>query len=74
MCKAILTYRDSNSPLWSSVSKVGEIKNQLSDVVIQIDEARKIVENKLDKVMSIFKWRDPGFCNGYQAARVIVEG
>ncbi len=38
-----------------------------------IDEADEILNNKLDKVMSLFKRRDPGFYNGYIAARVIVD-
>ena len=37
------------------------------------DDASDILENKLDKVMSIFKRRDVGFYNGYLAARVIVD-
>lgn len=37
-------------------------------------EARDILENRLDKVMSIFKRRDANFYNGYVAARVIVDG
>lgn len=37
------------------------------------DEADAILTNKLDNVMSLFKRRDPGFYNGYQAARVIVD-
>ena len=36
-------------------------------------EATEILDTKLDKVMSIFKRRDPSFFNGYQAARVIVD-
>uniref|UniRef100_UPI0032175E46 hypothetical protein n=1 Tax=uncultured Draconibacterium sp. TaxID=1573823 RepID=UPI0032175E46 len=35
-------------------------------------EAKDTLE-KLDKVMSIFKRRDPNFYNGYEAARVIVD-
>lgn len=37
------------------------------------DEADAILNNKLDKVISIFKRRDSGFYNGYLAARVIVD-
>ncbi|MFV0593522.1 MAG: hypothetical protein ACK5M7_19275 [Draconibacterium sp.] len=37
------------------------------------DEADEILNNKLDKIMSLFKRRDPGFYNGYLAARVIVD-
>lgn len=37
------------------------------------DHASDILENKLDKVMSIFKRRDVNFYNGYLAARVIVN-
>lgn len=37
------------------------------------DDASDILENKLDKVMSIFKRRDVNFYNGYLAARVIVD-
>jgi hypothetical protein len=36
-------------------------------------EASDILTNKLDKVMKIFKRRDPNFYNGYLAARVIVD-
>lgn len=43
------------------------------DLELLFDEAKDILENKLDKVMSIYKRRDPGFYNGYQAARVIVD-
>jgi len=43
------------------------------DLELLFAEAKDILENKLDKVMSIFKRRDPGFYNGYQAARVIVD-
>lgn len=35
--------------------------------------ATEILENKLDKVMSIFKRRDVNFYNGYLAARVVVN-
>lgn len=37
------------------------------------DEADAILTNKLDNVMSLYKRRDPGFYNGYLAARVIVD-
>ncbi|WP_372648388.1 hypothetical protein [Draconibacterium sp.] len=37
------------------------------------EEADTILDNQLDKVMSLFKRRDPGFYNGYIAARVIVD-
>ncbi|HYQ57474.1 MAG TPA: hypothetical protein VEP89_09010, partial [Draconibacterium sp.] len=37
------------------------------------EEADTILDNKLDKVMSLFKRRDPAFYNGYLAARVIVD-
>lgn len=37
------------------------------------DEADSILDNKLDKIMSLFKRRDPGFYTGYIAARVIVD-
>lgn len=43
------------------------------DLELLFTEANDILENKLDKVMSIFKRRDPGFYNGYQAARIIVD-
>lgn len=43
------------------------------DLELLFTEANDILENKLDKVMSIFKRRDPGFFNGYQAARIIVD-
>ncbi|WP_346854139.1 hypothetical protein [uncultured Draconibacterium sp.] len=43
------------------------------DLELLLNEANDILENKLDKVMSIFKRRDPGFFNGYQAARIIVD-
>ncbi len=36
-------------------------------------EAHEILTTKLDKVMKIFKRRDPEFYNGYLAARVIVD-
>jgi len=36
-------------------------------------EAHDILTTKLDKVMKIFKRRDPDFYNGYLAARVIVD-
>lgn len=36
-------------------------------------EASAILDNKLDKVMSLFKRRDPAFYNGYIASRVIVD-
>ena len=36
-------------------------------------EATDILENKLGKVMTIFKRRDVNFYNGYLAARVIVD-
>lgn len=36
-------------------------------------DAADILENKLDKVMSIFKRRDVNFYNGYMAARVVVD-
>lgn len=35
-------------------------------------EATNIINNQLDKVMKIFKRRDPRFYNGYLASRVIV--
>ncbi|WP_372647384.1 hypothetical protein [Draconibacterium sp.] len=37
------------------------------------DEADEILDNKLDKIISLFKRRDPAFYNGYIAARVIVD-
>jgi hypothetical protein len=37
------------------------------------EEAEKILATKLDKVIKIFKHRDPNFYNGYLAARVIVD-
>lgn len=37
------------------------------------NEADAILDNKLDKIMSLFKRRDPAFYNGYIAARVIVD-
>ena len=37
------------------------------------DEADAILNDRLDKVINIFKRRDPGFYNGYLAARVIVD-
>lgn len=43
------------------------------DLELLFIEANDILDNKLDKVMSIFKRRDPSFYNGYQAARVIVD-
>ena len=43
------------------------------DLELLFIEANDILDNKLDKVMSIFKWRDTGFYNGYQAARIIVD-
>ena len=43
------------------------------DLELLFTEADDILNNKLDKVMSIFKRRDPGFYNGYQAARIIVD-
>lgn len=43
------------------------------DLELLFAEADNILNNKLDKVMSIFKRRDPGFYNGYLAARVIVD-
>jgi len=42
------------------------------DLELLFGEAQVVLE-KLDKVMSIFKRRDPGFYNGYLAARVIVD-
>jgi hypothetical protein len=36
-------------------------------------EANDILVNKLDKVMKIFKRRDPNFYNGYLAAREVVN-
>jgi predicted nucleic acid-binding Zn-ribbon protein len=36
-------------------------------------EAHEILSKKLDKVMTIFKRRDPNFYNGYLAARVVVD-
>ncbi len=36
-------------------------------------EAHDILTTKLDKVMKIFKRRDPNFYNGYLAARVVVD-
>ncbi|WP_053182938.1 hypothetical protein [Sunxiuqinia dokdonensis] len=36
-------------------------------------EAHDILTTKLDKVMKIFKRRDPEFYNGYLAARVVVD-
>lgn len=36
-------------------------------------EATDILQNKLDKVMSIFKRRDVNFYNGYRSARVVVD-
>ena len=43
------------------------------DLELLFDQANAILNNKLDKVMSIFKRRDPSFYAGYQAARVIVD-
>ena len=37
------------------------------------NEADAILDNKLDKIMSLFKRRNPAFYNGYIAARVIVD-
>jgi len=37
------------------------------------DEAKDILDNRLDKVMSIFKRRDANFYNGYFAARIVVN-
>ena len=37
------------------------------------DEADAVLNDRLDKVINIFKRRDPGFYNGYLAARVIVD-
>ncbi len=36
-------------------------------------DAHEVLTNKLDKVMKIFKRRDPNFYNGYTAARVVVD-
>lgn len=36
-------------------------------------EAYEILSTKLDKVMKIFKRRDPNFYNGYLAARVVID-
>lgn len=36
-------------------------------------DAEALLDNKLDKVMSIFKRRDQNFYNGYQAARMVVD-
>lgn len=43
------------------------------DLETLIAEGKEILENRLDKVMSIFKRRDTNFYNGYVAARVIVD-
>jgi hypothetical protein len=43
------------------------------DLALLFEQANDILDNKLDKVISIFKRRDPNFYNGYQAARVIVD-
>ncbi len=40
MYDTVLSYLDNNSALWSSIPKVGEFKNQLTDVVTQITNAQ----------------------------------
>ena len=40
MYDAVVSYLDTNAALWSSIAKVGEFKNEFSDVVVQIDEAQ----------------------------------
>lgn len=44
------------------------------DLELLFIEASDVLENRLDKVMSIFKRRDASFYNGYIAARIIVDG
>lgn len=44
-----------------------------SDLESLFAEANQVLEQKLDKVMKIFKRRDSNFYNGYLAAREIVD-
>lgn len=37
------------------------------------EEAKDILDDKLDKIMSIFKRRDTNFYNGYITARVVID-
>jgi len=40
MYDTVLTYLDSKSVLWSSIAKVGELKNAFSGVVVQLNDAQ----------------------------------
>lgn len=48
-------------------------KQATSDLETLFSQASDILNNRLDKVMKIFKRRDPNFYNGYIAARIIVD-
>lgn len=57
------------TPRMYSVASVQATK-QLDQL---LQEAMSILTDKLDKVMKVFKRRDPHFYNGYLASRVIVD-
>lgn len=43
------------------------------DLEILFSEANKILTDRLDKMMNIFKRRDTKFFNGYHAARTVID-
>ena len=59
----------NGQPRAYKVASVEATKN----LELLFDEADAILNERLDKVINIFKRRDPGFYNGYLAARVIVD-
>ena len=44
-----------------------------TELEVLFDQASNVLSEQLDKLMKLFKRRDPNFYNGYIAARVIVD-
>lgn len=52
-----------------------EIKSSVAtnEIAELLTEANDVLTNQMDKLISIFKRRDPNFYHGYQKARMIVD-
>jgi len=52
-----------------------QIKSSIATNEIEqlLNDAHDILNNQIDKIMSVFKRSDPNFYHGYQKARVIVD-
>ncbi|MGQ1889979.1 hypothetical protein ACT29H_06015 [Thermophagus sp. OGC60D27] len=52
-----------------------QIKSSVAtnQIDLLLSDANKLLKNRIDKLMSIFKHSDPNFYHGYQKARMIVD-